>query len=955
MPKELRGSRYLTEKNQPLANFITNELPYLDFEETCGWYGKLFRDGLDLPGRALLGCNDRFFLLTGLLNRLDVIHPWLFDRCREVERDPDGYLDLWARFHYKAVVLDESVPTPQGWKRHGDLKPGDQVYGPDGKPSNVIARTPVFKDADCYRVSFDDGYNVVVSGEHLWTVDVCSKKRISGNKREGTKRVTLSTRDLCAEVVRARGAVGRVLPRVALTVPVERPEQELPIDPYVLGVWLGDGTLGNSRVTCGFEDSDELEGHIRAAGIAVARVRHYNCVSLRLGKGRRGDRTSSEFTNALRVLGIFRKKMIPDAYLNGSVEQRWALLQGLMDTDGSCHVKHGQCIYCSAAPKLAAHVHELCVSLGLKATIAERYNSYKGEPRSYWQVSFQADADRAPFRLKRKADCCRSDGRRYRKVVSVEPVETQPVSCIQVDRPDGLYLIGRNYVTTHNSTIITFGGIIQDVVCDPETTLAIFSVTRPIAQAFLDQIKTEFEHNEHLKDVYPDVLYRNPRQKGEDGRPSKWSLYRGITVKRKSRPKEATVEAHGLLDGQPTSRHYAGHYYDDVVTQDYLSDDAIKKTTLRWEMADNLGSHKGVRKRVAGTFYHFNDTYVQIRDRGSLKTRIYPATDDGKLTGKPVFLTPQRWEEIKRDQRSVVSAQMLLNPVASGEATFQSVWLKTYDVIPAVLNVYILIDPSKGKGARSDRTAIAVIGVDQGGNKYLLDGYRHRMKLSERWTWIKSLKRKWENHPGVHMVRVGYEQYGMLDDINTLEDFMQAENNHFEIVELNTPDSGGHSKVDRISRLEPDIQWGRFYLPIVAWHPDTLATHPSSGGNAYWSVWTEDHAKMAEQQGLETEYHVGQIIFRPMRGLTKRQQQCADTAQKHRIVTALKRRDENNDLYDLTRSFIDETIRHPFAAHDDLIDVASRIYDIDPQAPVAYEAQSTEPLGLESEDVREDA
>lgn len=606
MPKELRGTRYLTAKNQPLASFITNELPYLDYYETCAWYAKVSRDGLDLQGRALLGCNDRYFLLTGLLARSDALHPWLFDRCREVERDPDGYLDLWARFHYK-------------------------------------------------------------------------------------------------------------------------------------------------------------------------------------------------------------------------------------------------------------------------------------------------------------------------------------------------------------STIITFAGLIQEIVCDPEIKIAIFSVVKPIAQAFLDQIKTEFETNDHLKDVYPDVLYRNPRQKGEDGRPSKWSLARGITVKRKGRPKEATIEAHGLLDGQPTSRHYDLHDYDDVVTQDYLSDESIRKTTLRLEMADNLGSHKGVRKRVAGTFYHFNDTYVQFRDRGSLKPRIYPATDDGKLTGKPVFLTPENWERIKRDQRSVVSAQMLLNPIASGEATFESVWLRTYDVIPAVMNVYILVDPSKGKGQRSDRTAIAVIGVDQGGNKYLLDGFRHRMKLSERWECIKALKRKWETHPGVQMVRVGYEQYGMLDDITTMEDFMQQENNWFEIVELNTPDTGAHAKPDRIQRLEPDIQWGRFYLPVVVYHPDTRTQHPESGGNAYWSVWTEEHAKRAEEQGLQTEYHVGQIIYRPMKGLTKRQQECANTAQKHRIVTALKRRDENDDLYDLTRALIDETIRHPFASHDDLIDVASRIYDIDPQAPRVYEAQSTEPAGLEADEVREDA
>jgi hypothetical protein len=212
----------------------------------------------------------------------------------------------------------------------------------------------------------------------------------------------------------------------------------------------------------------------------------------------------------------------------------------------------------------------------------------------------------------------------------------------------------------------------------------------PIAAAFLSQIKGEFETNEYLKSVYPDVLYRNPRTLGPDGRPAKWSLERGITVKRKGNPKEATIEAHGLIDGQPTSRHFQLHIYDDVVTQDYLSEESIRKTTERWELADNLGSHLGVRKWMPGTRYHYADTCGVVIERKSLKPRIYPAA--------AVFLTQERWEQIKRDQRSTVSAQMLLNPSAGNEATFQPTWLRNYDVIPAVMNVYIMCDPSKGSG-----------------------------------------------------------------------------------------------------------------------------------------------------------------------------------------------------------------------------------------------------------------
>jgi hypothetical protein len=344
--------------------------------------------------------------------------------------------------------------------------------------------------------------------------------------------------------------------------------------------------------------------------------------------------------------------------------------------------------------------------------------------------------------------------------------------CREVERdPDGYIDLWARF--HYKSTIITFAGIIQEVMRDPEITIAIFSVTKPIAQGFLSQIKDELEQNETLKQVYKDVLWAYPRQKTWEGRPAKWGLTRGLCVKRQSDPKEATIEAHGLIDGQPTSRHFRLHVYGDVVTQDYLSQEQISKTTERWEMADNLGSHEGVRKWMPGTRYHFADTYGVVIDRGSLKPRIYPATHDGTPNGQPVFISQERWDQLKNDQRSTVSAQMLLNPIAGSEATFSSLWLQPYEVIPAVLNIYILVDPSMGVTERSDRSAIPVIGVDQGSNKYLLDGVCHRMKLSERWDYIKQFKRKWEAHPGVQMVRVGYEAYGMQSDLEVIEDMMQ--------------------------------------------------------------------------------------------------------------------------------------------------------------------------------------
>lgn len=515
--------------------------------------------------------------------------------------------------------------------------------------------------------------------------------------------------------------------------------------------------------------------------------------------------------------------------------------------------------------------------------------------------------------------------------------------CREVENdPDGyLDLWSRAH---YKSTIITFAGAIQEIVRDPEIKIAIFSVVKPIAQEFLAQIKEEFESNERLKQLYPDVMWLDPRkQDADDGRPTKWGIARGITVKRKGNPKEATIEAHGLLDGQPTSRHFDLHIYDDIVTQDYIAEDQIKKTMQRWEMADNLGTHQGVRKQIAGTFYHFNDCYVQIRDRGAMKVRLYPATHDGSLNGKPVFLSEDRWEEIKQHQRSTVSAQMLLNPVAGNEATFRSVWFKTYEIVPAVLNVYITIDPSKGvlNTQRSDRTAIAVIGVDQAGNKYFLDGVCHRMKLSDRWMFIKQLYYRWLRTPGVQAVMVGYEQYGMVNDLEVIEEMQLQEGNFIPIEELSTPRRGKHAKPDRIERLEPDVRLGEFFFPISIYNPDIAGAH----GQCHWYVWTDSHQKKFEEQAKKdgtpnrtAPYNVGQVVYRPAKGLTRLQQ----TVSPSRVVQPIRRRDENNELYDVTRMLILEMMQHPFAPHDDLLDATSRVYDLEPKRPVQYEASATD-------------
>jgi hypothetical protein len=443
------------------------------------------------------------------------------------------------------------------------------------------------------------------------------------------------------------------------------------------------------------------------------------------------------------------------------------------------------------------------------------------------------------------------------------------------------------------SSIITIGGSIQEVIKDPELTVGLISHTSAIAKAFLATIKREFEYNADLRKLFPHILYERPHEQS----PS-WSLDAGIIVKRKGNPKEATIEASGLVDGQPISKHYRLMIFDDVVTEKSVNtEDQIVKTNEAWSLADNLGG-RNARKWACGTRYSFADTYQLMADRGAVKVRKYPATDDGTLDGNPVLLTPEEWAAKKRDQlESTIACQMLCDPQAANNAMFDVSDLGYYEVRPETLNVYILVDPAHSLKKDSDDTAMVVIGVDHAGNKYLLDGIAHHIDLAGKWKWLRDLRERWRSERGVQNVYVGYERYGAQSDLQYIEERMLVERVSFEIEELAWPRQGGGSKRDRVQRLSPDFRNHRFYVP-----------YPTKSDE-----------------------------------LTKVQRRAEHNWEQHLISRRIVRRDENNKVYDLTKRFLMQVSQFPFCQKKDIIDACSRIYDMDPKTPVLYLDVDLEP------------
>lgn len=351
------------------------------------------------------------------------------------------------------------------------------------------------------------------------------------------------------------------------------------------------------------------------------------------------------------------------------------------------------------------------------------------------------------------------------------------------------------------SSLITFGQTIRDILLHPEVTVGIFSHTRPVAKDFLGQIKYEFEQNSQLKSCYPEVLWKNPRREAPV-----WSLDKGIVVKRKGNPKEATVEAWGLVDGQPTGKHFSLMVYDDVVTRESVSTpEMIAKVTDAWALSLNLGA-RGGRRRYIGTRYHRNDTYQTMLERGAAKARIYPATENGHADGPPVLLSATALAEKRKSMGvHVFGCQMLLNPRADLARGFREAWLRYWNPEGACegMNRYIVVDPANSRKKGSDYTVMLVLCLGADHNWYVADGVRSHLGLKERAETLFRLHRK-------HVpLAVGYEQYGMQADIEYILTEQERLNYRFPIIPL----GGSIPKRDRILALAPYFEQGRIYLP----------------------------------------------------------------------------------------------------------------------------------------------
>ena len=307
----------------------------------------------------------------------------------------------------KALALDTPVPTPTGWTTMGDLGVGDRVLDEAGHPCSVTYATPVQLDRECFEVEFDDGSTIVADADHQWSA---YDRRAWKSRRHPARVVT--TREMLDEGLR-EGPDDRPNWYIPLAEPLDLPERELPVDPYVLGCQVGEGRSVDDG------DRAHFDGELAMAGHQLLKSRP-------------------------------RLDHIPAPYLRASLKQRLALLQGLLDSDGDVVDPFGTVELRLASRPLLQQAHELVCTLGHKPGKIRRTGAAWG---------FSWTPLDPVFRLPRKAEQLertrshRAFGAMTRRVVrAIRPVASVPVRCITVDSPNHLYLAGETMIPTHNTS-----------------------------------------------------------------------------------------------------------------------------------------------------------------------------------------------------------------------------------------------------------------------------------------------------------------------------------------------------------------------------------------------------------------------------------------------------------------------------------------------------------------------
>jgi len=344
---------------------------------------------------------------------------------------------------HKGLPLGTPILTSKGWSTMQDLKVGDKVFDKDGNLCNITVKSEVHNNP-CYKIKFDNAESITCDIDHRWLVSFKLNYK-SKNYPDGYKHQVMTTIELKTylDSIEKRNAYN--IPKILNAKPLNIKKTNLPLDPYLLGCWLGDGSKSCGIITQA--TNSPLWEELRSRGYEIGE-------NLNHDPEREGTdmRTIYNISPILKSLGVLNNKHIPEQYLLASYEDRLNLLRGLMDTDGYYHPKRKRFVMTTSFDWQMEGMKQLLSSLGCKVSIFREIHKYDGKEFPGWNINFTTDKFN-PFLIRNQeiSNIVLKDNNSFRNIESIEEVETVPTQCIAVDSPSHTYLCTHSLIVTHNT------------------------------------------------------------------------------------------------------------------------------------------------------------------------------------------------------------------------------------------------------------------------------------------------------------------------------------------------------------------------------------------------------------------------------------------------------------------------------------------------------------------------
>lgn len=344
---------------------------------------------------------------------------------------------------HKGLPLDTPILTSNGWSTMKDLKVGDKVFDKEGNLCNITIKSEVHNNP-CYKIKFDNAESIVCDIDHRWLVSFKLNYK-SKNHPDGYKHQVMTTIELKTYLDSIEKRSTHNIPRILNAKPLNIEKTKLPLDPYLLGAWLGDGSKDCGIITQA--TNSPLWEEIKARGYEIGE-------NLNHDPERKGTdmRTIFNIRGILDSIGVLNNKHIPEQYLLASYEDRLDLLRGLMDTDGYYHPKRKRFVMTTSFDWQMEGMKQLLSSLGCKVSIFREIHKCDGKEFPGWNINFTTGKFN-PFLIRNQEieNLVIKDNNSFRNIEFIEETETIPTQCIAVDSPSHTYLCGHSLIVTHNT------------------------------------------------------------------------------------------------------------------------------------------------------------------------------------------------------------------------------------------------------------------------------------------------------------------------------------------------------------------------------------------------------------------------------------------------------------------------------------------------------------------------